>query len=379
MTLLVLLDLSAAYDVIDHKLLLDRLRNEAGIVGTALSWFQSYLSDRTQRVIVQNATSGNHALTCGVPQGSVLGPVLFSFYTSQLGQIIERHGVCRKLFADDTELYKSFRPDPVSAANAVQAIEACCVEVKAWMSSNKLKLNDDKTEAILCGSETSLKKVTLESITVGVSEIPLSTTVRDLGLILDRSLSMVPHINKVVKTCFLHLRALGQLRPHLNRKTANTVAVSLIQSRLDYCNSCLWGLPQSQLQRLQRVQNTAARIVARSKKSDHITPLLRDLHWLTVLKRIDHKLLSLTYGCFDSTAPSYLQELIPKHVPTRGLRSSSQSRLRVPSIEGHRKKSLGARSFECAAPQLWNSLPLALREATSRESFKRQLKTFLFN
>ena len=378
-TLLVLLDLSAAFDVIDHDLLLDRLHTEAGIAGTALSWFRSYLSDRTQSVIVQDASSCERILTCGVPQGSVLGPVLFSIYTSQLGRIIDRHGVCRKLFADDTELYRSFRPDPVSEAIAVQAVEACCLEVKAWMASNKLKLNDDKTEAILCGSETNLKKVTLESVTVGNAEIPLSDTVRDLGLILDRSLTMVPHINKVVKTCFFHLRALGQLRPHLNKKTANAVAVSLIQSRLDFCNSCLWGLPQNQLQRLQKVQNTAARIVTRSKKTDHITPVLRNLHWLPVPKRIDHKMLSLAYGCVNDTAPSYLKELIPMHVPSRGLRSSSQSRLRVPSIEGHKKKSFGARSFECAAPQLWNGLPLVLREANSRESFKRQLKTFLFN
>jgi len=90
-------------------------------------------------------------------------------------------------------------------------------------------------------------------------------------------------------------------------------------------------------------------------------------------------MLSLAYGCVNDTAPSYLKELIPMHVPSRGLRSSSQSRLRVPSIEGHKKKSFGVRSFECAAPQLWNGLPLVLREANSRESFKRQLKTFLFN
>ena len=208
------------------------------------------------------------------------------------------------------------------------------------MAANRLKLNDDKTEAILCGSDASLRKIAIESIKVGASEIHVSSTVRDLGFFIDRNLTMVPHISKVVKACFFHLRALGQLRPQLNKRTAKTVAVSLIQSRLDYCNSCLWGLPQNQIQRLQKVQNTAARIVSLAKKSDHITPILKDLHWLPVDKRIDHKLLSLTYSCMDGTAPPYLQELIQKQTSSRGLRSSSQSLLRVPSLDGHKKKSL---------------------------------------
>ena len=379
LTLLVLLDLSAAFDVIDHELLLSRLQNEAGISGTALRWFNSYLEDRTQRVVVNQASSRDTPLTCGVPQGSVLGPILFSLYTSQLGRIVENHGISRKTFADDTELYKSFKPDPSACGDAIRAVEDCCLTVKSWMAANRLKLNDEKTEAILCGSNTSLRKVDIESIKVGVSDIPLSNTVRDLGFFIDNNLTMVPHIGTVVRACFFHLRALGQLRPQLNKRTANAVAVSLIQSRLDYCNSCLWGLPQNQLQRLQKVQNTAARIVSGIKKSDHITPVLKDLHWLPVTKRIDHKILSLAYSCMEGTAPHYLQELVPKHVSTKGLRSSSQSLLKVPSVDGHKKKSFGVRSFESAAPYLWNKLPQSLRDSGKKESFKRSLKTFLFN
>ena len=378
LTLLVLLDLSAAFDVINHELLLSRLQNEAGIAGDALQWFVSYLAERTQRVIVGGATSEDRPLCCGVPQGSVLGPILFTIYTNQLGAIIEDHGICRKQFADDTELYTSFHPDQLSAAAAVEAVQSCALAVKTWMAANRLKLNDDKTEAILCGSDTSLKKVEVKSIRVGGSDIALSDTIRDLGFFIDSRLTMTSHISAVVRSCFFQLRSLGRLRPHLNKKTASAVAVALIQSRLDYCNSCLWGLPKNQLQRLQKVQNTAARIVSRSKKSDHITPVLKELHWLPVKERIDHKLLTLAYSCMEGTAPAYLQELIPKHVPSRGLRSASQSFLRVPSVQRHKKKSLGVRSFENAAPGLWNSLPQALRECNSKDSFKRRLKTWLF-
>ena len=379
LTLLVLLDLSAAFDIIDHGLLLSRLHREAGASGAVLRWFQSYLTDRTQCVIVNSAASQSTVLSCGVPQGSVLGPILFSLYTSKLGSIIESHGLCRKLFADDTELYKSFHPDDVSACAAVQEVESCCLAIKSWMSSNRLKLNDSKTEVILCGSDANLQKVTVNAIKVGDADIVFSDSVRDLGLILDSTLSMTSHIASIVRSCFFALRQLGQLRPYLNKETSKTVAVALIQSKLDYCNSCLWGVNDNQLKRLQKVQNSAARIVTRTKKSDHITPVLRDLHWLPVEKRIEHKLLSIVYSCVEGTAPAYLQELVPKHAPSRPLRSSSQSLLRVPSVDGHKKKSQGARSFECVAPKLWNSLPQTLRDCRTKGSFKRQLKAFLFN
>jgi hypothetical protein len=378
LVLLVLLDLSAAFDVIDHDLLLSRLQNEVGISGVALQWFRSYLSDRTQRVIVGPASSQNTLLSCGVPQGSVLGPILFSLYTCQLGGIIERHGLQRKLFADDSELYKSFHPDPQSTASAVLAVEECCAEVKAWMASNRLKLNDDKTEVILCGSDASREKVVLDSVTVGSSQITPSGSVRDLGLFIDSSLTLVPHISSVVKSCYFYLRSLGKLRPFLNKFTANSVAVALIQSRLDYCNSCLWGLPQNQLQRLQKVQNAAARVVSLTKKTDHITPVLNDLHWLPVQKRIEHKVLSLVFSCIKGCAPAYLKELVQLHAPSRGLRSSSQSLLRVASVERHKKKTFGARSFECVGPQLWNRLPQDLRDCEAVEGFRRRLKTYLF-
>ena len=150
-------------------------------------------------------------------------------------------------------------------------------------------------------------------------------------------------------------------------------------SRVDYCNSTLWGLPAVHLNRLQKIQNSAARIVARTKKSDHITPTLRELHWLPVNERIDHKILTLAFSTFHKLAPEYLQELVPSYDPPRSLRSASQSRLRLPSTEGTSKKRYGGRSFTNAAPVLWNGLPQELRNATTITSFRRQLKTHFFN
>ena len=262
------------------------------------------MEERTQSVCINQTISKATPLICGVLQASVLGPILFAAYTSKLGKIIESHGLSRKLYVDDTQLYKSFHPDRNACAAAVNEVQACCLAVKSWMSANKLKLNDDKTEAILCGSYSNLRKVDISSVKVGASDIILANTVRDLGFIIDNKLTMASHISTVVRACSFHLRALGQLRPLINKQTANAIAVAIIQSRLDYCNSCLWGVPKNQLERLQKVQNTAARIVSRVKKCDHITPVFKELHWLPVTKRIDHKILSLVYGSVDGNAPN---------------------------------------------------------------------------
>jgi hypothetical protein len=263
---------------------------------------------------------------------------------------------------------------------AVQAVERCCGEVKAWMQMNKLKLNDEKTEAIICGSRSSLGKVSLDAIRVGQATIPLSDSVRNLGLYVDSQMTMSAHVNATVKACYFYIRSLGRLRPLVNKQTANAVAVSLILTRLDYCNSCLWGISKAELHKLQRVQNTAARIVARKKRMDHVTPVLNDLHWLPVEKRIEHKVLSLTYNCLHDAAPEYLQELISKHQPQRTLRSASHCRLRIPSVRSGNtnKKTLGFRAFVSSAPTLWNPLPLSLKESDSCASFKRALKTHLY-
>ena len=232
---------------------------------------------------------------------------------------------------------------------------------------------------ILCGSKVQMAKVAVECIKIGDSDISPCHAVRDLGLRIDSELTLHDHVSNTVRACYFHLRNLRKLRPLLTKQAANSIAVSLILSRLDYCNSCLFGLPNQELRRLQLVQNTAARIVSRCKRSDHVSPVLRDLHWLPVQQRINHKVLSLAYSCFNATAPQYLQDLVQAYVPSRPLRSAAQSRLRIPSAGENRKKSLGNRAFSGAAPQLWNALPQTIRQSETIVTFRRRLKTHLFN
>ncbi|PVD32958.1 hypothetical protein C0Q70_08405 [Pomacea canaliculata] len=275
-------------------MLLQRLSSEAGIQGAALQWIASYLAERSQRVIVGSASSEAVPLVCGVPQCSVLGPLLFSLYVSQLGRVIERFQMGRQFFADDTQILSSFSPDPAVARVALQRLESCCVAVKAWMTSNRLKLNDDKTEALLCGPRARREQIGISAVQVGDASIAFADCVRDLGLFIDAELSMCNHVSSVVAKSYYFLRTLGRLRPMLTQAAANSLAVATITSGLDYCNSALWGIPATQLDRLQRVQNAAARIVFRAKSStEHITPILQSLHWLPMNKRIDHKVLSI--------------------------------------------------------------------------------------
>ena len=155
---LVLLDLSAAFDTIDHQLLIERLNSTFGIRDTALSWFISYLQDRSQSVITESLSSRPSPVCCGVPQGSVLGPVLFILYTQPLSCVIERHNLKYHSYADDTQLYNSAKPEDFD--ELLESISICFSDIKHWMNANKLKLNSGKTEALVIGTRQKVTSIT---------------------------------------------------------------------------------------------------------------------------------------------------------------------------------------------------------------------------
>ncbi|KXJ10383.1 putative RNA-directed DNA polymerase from transposon BS [Exaiptasia diaphana] len=177
-TLLVFLDLSAAFDTIDHSVSLNRLENKFGFTGTALEWFRSYLSRRFQQVIIDNATSERFNIEFGVPQGSCLGPLLFSIYVSPLFDIVSNHLPKVHCYADDTQLYLVFQPNSSTAQDsAIISMEACIKDIRKWMTMDSLKINDDKTEVILIGTKAQLKKVTIDNLAVEDSQIVVGVVV----------------------------------------------------------------------------------------------------------------------------------------------------------------------------------------------------------
>ena len=185
-------------------------------------------------------------------------------------------------------------------------METCAVEIKQWMIINKLKFNDDKTEFLIIGNPQQRLKVSLPSLSVGDVPIAPTTECRNLGVIIDNSMTMDKQVSAMCKSISFHLRNISKIRKYLTDSSAASLVHALISSRLDYCNSLLYKIPKFQIKRLQLLQNTAARIVTGTPKYHHITPVLKQLHWLPVESRIKYKILLMVYKSLTGTAPSYL-------------------------------------------------------------------------
>ena len=281
-TMLLQLDLSSAFDTIDTCTLLHRLRYTFGVSGQALNWVSSYLVYRSQSVRVGQKQSSSIGCEYGVPQGSVLGPLLFTLYISPISKVISTYGVNQTQYADDTQLYIA-----LNDASSTSTLSDCFNAAQHWLDLNGLSMNPDKTEAIVIGTSARQRADSITSIldlqTVSVKP---AASVRSLGVAIDSTLSFDVHVDNVCKTRYFHLRALRHIRNNISEDTAKSIACSMIHGRLDYCKSVLYGTSAANLNKLQRVQNSAARIVTKSRRSDHATPILTYLHWLPIKYRI---------------------------------------------------------------------------------------------
>jgi len=377
LTALVMLDYAAAFDTVDHGILLDILRVTFGLSGVVLDWICSFLSGRTQVVRIGGTSSSSVALFFGVPQGSVLGPLLYILYAADIIAIFEKHGFSVHLYADDSQVYIHFVPKDVKAI--LGAAELCIGEVLIWSNSRRLKLQAAKTELIIIDRTNCLLGTGADFvIQFDGSAVKAVSTVRDLGVLLDSRLNLKSHVANVSRACFYHLRRLRQIRECLDDDSTRTVVVALILSRLDYCNAILAGLPDSTLAPLTRVLHAAARVVLRLGYRDPITPALRHLHWLPIQERVKFKLCLLMFNIVQGCSPSYLQDMVTScAIKQRGrqqLRSASDNSFAVRRT----KLRFGERAFSVAGPAAWNSLPVELRFAQTSHAFKKGLKTLLF-
>jgi hypothetical protein len=366
-SVVVLLDLSAAFDTVDHNKLLAILEKDIGIAGTALQWFESYLKGRTQKVKIGSTFSDEMEVMYGVPQGSVLGPALFKIYIRSLYKYVEPTSFRIEGFADDHQLIKQFLV-PLQRKALGEDIVNCLNHISLWMNEYFLKLNPSKTKILVIAPPSVQSEIIIRGVFLDKGCIRFVKSAKNLGVVLDEELSFKEHINNVVKSSFIFIKKLSQIKGYLTEDQLQQLVSSDVFSKLDYCNSLFYGINSTLIKKMQHVQNCAARLVSKKKiPSGSLDKFIMDHHWLKVKYRHLYKILLIVHNCLQQNAPEEIMEMIRPGDSFRTLHLRETSFL----------NKYGNRAFSHAGPKLWNLLPKAIRSEVDTVKFKKDLKSFL--
>ena len=368
-SIIMLLDMSAAFDTVDQTKLLQILKDEIGIEGTALKWFESFLIGRTQKVKIGEEYSEDGNLGFGVAQGSVLGPDLFNIYIRSLKKHVEPAQFALFGFADDHQLLKTFLP--VFQLDALDGdINRCFSLISEWMNHFFLRLNSTKTKILVIIPPSLRNIIKIEGTFINNQCVRFVRSAKNLGVILDNELSFNEQITKVVQACFMMIRKLSKIKDYLTFEQLRTAVSALIFSRLDYCNALYYGIKAEFLNKLQYVQNSASRLVRKKNCFRGATSeYIRKCHWLPIRERIVFKVCLMVHKCLHGIAPTCLSGML-KYVW-----SSRTMKL----VQYKSKGKFGSRAFVCVGPRVWNILPQEIRMEKDEVKFKAMLKTFLFD
>ena len=367
-TIMLLLDLSAAFDTVDHDILLDILWYELGFRGVVFKWFVEFLSDRRQAVSIDGQKSSFRDNLYGVPQGSVIGPFLFNIYVRNLIRTMEQAGFTIHGYADDHQVLYSFQVDfQVSVIR--NTIPRGLDLISSWMCKHFLKLNPSKSQVIVFYPKVKSGQVVFQRLMLSDGTfVPLSSEVHNLGVTMDSQLTFSPHISSSITHGYQLVRNVSSISKFLSQDHLKTLVNSIVIGKVDNCNSLLYGVSAYNSDRLQKFQNSCARTIYRKRKYDHVTGILRELHWLPSEARPYFKVLCYVYKCLHDLAPSYLSDLIL-------VRRDDDCTLSVPRCSSQ----IGDRAFSVAGPRLWNALPVDIRTINNLDRFKSQLKHLLFS
>jgi exonuclease III len=367
-TVLLMLDLSAAFDTVDHNKLLKILRQEINIRGIAFKWFTSFLSGRCQRTRLGSVLSEVVTLLFGVPQGSVLGPVLFNIYIRSLYSSIRRSGFSAQGYADDQQIYKTFKTGQQVEILSVK-LQECFKLIQQWMADYCLKLNPTKTQIMVLSHPKILNSIMIRGaqLTDKVC-IRFVSTAKSLGIYMDEQLTMQPQVMALKRDCFRLIRNIRKMSFILSKDQLKLVMNSLVVCRLDYCNALYYGINEKYLDEMQRIQNAAGKVVYGLHKHDHIGDTLKDLHWLPIRERITYKILLLVYKSLNGMGPAYLQDML----------KYANFNHNIHLVEPRVQTRMGERAFQKYAPKLWNGIPAEIKKCETLGGFKATLKTHLF-
>ena len=257
-----------------------------------------------------------------------MGPILFNIYLSGLGQIISGHGIEHIIYADDIQLFVSSNPSDV--ASSIAKLEACISDVKSHLTSLWLTLNESKTELIFLGPKRLTNKITSTGLKVGDALISPSDVVRDLGVMIDSSMTMSSHVKRIRQAAFGRLRLIARIRRSITLQHTALLVKSLVISHMTFCMPLLAGITKKSLASLQQIIHTSVRLIHGLRKHDNIQSVIKKEGWIPVLSLIEVRVLSLTFSVLQSGRPSYLHSLLTKYVPTKALQSQKKSQLLVP-------------------------------------------------
>ena len=367
-TIVLLLDLSAAFDTVDQGKLLTILKEELGIDGIALNWLRSFLTGRTQRVKINDSYSDVVNLEFGVAQGSVLGPPLFNIYIRSLYRHIQPSLFKIFGFADDHQLLKTFVP--LKQVTAFDDICKCLAMITSWMNEYFLCLNATKTKILVICPPSIRDLIVLRGTVIDNVCIRFVQHAKNLGVILDEVLSFADQVRSVVKSSIGMVKKIAEIKSFVTEEELLTVVCACILSKIDYCNAVYYGITQDLLKKLQSVQNSAMHLIRKRTNQQDIptSELFRKYHWLPVKKRIVYKMMLIVHKCLLGKAPESLCNMFSLGASAR------TKKLVEPACCGE----MGERSFSVAGAKLWNLLPIDVRVEDDTEEFKTKLKTFLF-
>lgn len=366
---LCLLDIRKCFDTIDHTLLLEKL-NRYGVKGVELHWFKSYLNNRSQKVVCNNETSNTLDTDIGVPQGSILGPILFLVFINDLSQNI-KSGQCN-LYADDTLLYTSSK----TIAEVADSLQKCLNEALIWYENNNLCLNADKSKVMIISSNRNREASSLTSLNLDLDGIPLQTTnsAKYLGIFIDNHLTWERQFSHICQLLGAKISRLRRLRKSVPSHILNTICRTCLFPTFDYVCS-VWGNAKVQHKRkVQRLQNYAARIV--TNNFDYVNTrgedLVRGLKWQTFNDRVNYFTALLMFKCIHGLAPHYLSDHIVMacEAHDKHTRLTNSFDVVVPSTQ----TSIYQQSFMYNGAKTWNNLPEIVKESPNVSIFKYRYK-----